>query len=69
MEPTPKYRVIMNYIEAQIQNNTYAPNTKLPTEQKLSEQFGTSRPSRWSKHLIACVTWGLSIVYRAAVPL
>ena len=45
MEPTPKYRVIMNYIEAQIQNNTYAPNTKLPTEQKLSEQFGTSRPT------------------------
>lgn len=45
MSVIPKYQKIMDYIQDGIKNGSFAPDDKLPTEEKLSDMFSTSRPT------------------------
>jgi GntR family transcriptional regulator len=40
----PKYVVIVNAIQARIENGTYPPGALLPSETELMKEFGASRP-------------------------
>ncbi|GAB3749737.1 hypothetical protein GCM10027590_68380 [Nocardiopsis nanhaiensis] len=41
--PEPMYRQIADRVAAQIDDGTYPPNSRLPSESELCERFGVSR--------------------------
>ena len=45
MSVIPKYQEIMDYIQEGIKSGTFTPDTKLPTEERLSDMFSASRPT------------------------
>jgi GntR family transcriptional regulator len=43
--PPPKYAVVVNALQARIEDGTYPPGTAIPSETQLTAEFDTSRPT------------------------
>ena len=45
MKAVPKHRLIFETLQKNIESGLYSPNSQLPTEQELADEFETSRPT------------------------
>lgn len=50
--PEPMYRQIATRLKTQIEDGTYPPNSRMPSETELCERFGVSRRTARSAYAI-----------------